>query len=210
MPTCAICGRREGTTRDHVPPKAIFPKPRPNNLVTVPACPECNNGASDSDDLFKVYLSMQAAGNNEIARRLFQEKTVRTLQRNQSLLAAIQQEATGVEVLNNQGQLETRTGVLWNSVAHDAVIERTIRGLYYYHSETPVPHDAKLSVQWLHGVPEEILPNIHLFHEVVLGNNQVIYKYIIHENDPRYSLWLFDFYGAHWASGHTSPTLPQQ
>ena len=94
MPTCAICGQREGTTRDHVPPKAIFPKPRPNNLVTVPACPECNNGASDSDDLFKVYLSMQAAGNNEIARRLFQEKTVRTLQRNQSLLAAIQQEAT--------------------------------------------------------------------------------------------------------------------
>lgn len=208
MPICAICGEREGTTRDHVPPKAIFPRPRPDNLVTVPACPECNNGASDNDDLFKVFLSMQAAGNNEIATRLFQEKTVRTLERNQSLLAAIRRESTEVEVVNNQGHLETRTGVLWNSASHDAVIERTIRGLYFHHSGAPVPHDANLSVQWLHGVPEEILPNIHFFNEVVLGDNQVTYKYIIYESDPRHSLWLFDFYGAHWASGHTSPIHP--
>tara|TARA_R110000751_G_scaffold280072_4_gene382553 strand:- start:3663 stop:4118 length:456 start_codon:yes stop_codon:yes gene_type:complete len=151
---------------------------------------------------------MQAAGNNEIATRLFQEKTVRTLERNQSLLTVIRRESTEVEVVNNQGHLETRTGVLWNSAAHDAVIERTIRGLYFHHSGSPVPNDANLSVQWLHGVPEEMLPNIHLFNEVVLGDNQVTYKYIIYENDPRHSLWLFDFYGAHWASGHTSPKHP--
>lgn len=208
MQICAICGEREGTTRDHVPPKAIFPRPRPSNLVTVPACPDCNNGASDYDDLFKVFLSMQAAGNNELARRLFEEKTVRTLRRNQSLLAAIQREATEVEVLTNHGHLETRTGVLWNSEAHDAVITRTIRGLYFHHSEAPVPSDAGISVQWLHGVPEEILPNLHLFDRVVLGDNQVTYKYIIYEHDPRHSLWLFDFYGAHWASGYTSPIGP--
>lgn len=208
MPTCVICGECDGTTRDHVPPKAIFPKPRPDNLVTVPACSKCNNGQSDNDDLFKVFLSMQAAGNNEIARRLFQEKTVRTLKRNQSLLAAIQKEAKEIEVLNNQGQLETRTGVLWDSVAHDAVIERTIRGLYFHHWESPVPSDTRLSVQWLRSVPTEVLPMLHLFNEVVIGDNQVTYKYIIHENDPRHSLWLFDFYGAHWASGYTSPMLP--
>lgn len=205
MPLCAICGEREGTTRDHVPPKAIFPRPRPDNLVTVPACPECNNGASDHDDLFKVYLSMQAAGNNEIARRLFQEKTVRTLERNQSLLAAIRNEATVVEVINNQGRLETRTGILWDSDAHDRVIERTIRGLYFHHAGNSILNDANLAVQWLSGVPDDILPNLHLFNEVILGDNQVTYKYIIYEEDPRYSLWLFDFYGAHWASGHTSP-----
>lgn len=179
MPLCAICGEREGTTRDHVPPKAIFPRPRPDNLVTVPACPECNNGASDHDDLFKVYLSMQAAGNNEIARRLFQEKTVRTLERNQSLLAAIRNEATVVEVINNQGRLETRTGILWDSDAHDRVIERTIRGLYFHHAGNSILNDANLAVQWLSGVPDDILPNLHLFNEVILGDNQVTYKYII-------------------------------
>jgi hypothetical protein len=208
MPLCAICGERDGTTRDHVPPKAIFPKPRPNNLVTVPACLECNNGASDNDDLFKVFLSLQAVGNNEIARRLFQEKTVRTLKRNQSLLALILEEAKELQIINNQGNIETRTGILWNSAAHDAVMERTIRGLYFHHSGSPIPIDTNLAVQWLHGVPEEILPSLHLFNEVVLGDDQVTYKYIIYGDDPRHSLWLFDFYGAHWASGHTSPAHP--
>jgi hypothetical protein len=208
MPLCAICGERDGTTRDHVPPKAIFPKPRPNNLVTVPACLECNNGASDNDDLFKVFLSLQAAGNNEIARKLFQEKTVRTLKRNQSLLALILEEAKELQIINNQGNIETRTGILWNSAAHDAVMERTIRGLYFHHSGSPIPIDTNLAVQWLHGVPEEILPSLHLFNEVVLGDDQVTYKYIIYGDDPRHSLWLFDFYGAHWASGHTSPAHP--
>jgi hypothetical protein len=208
MPLCAICGERDGTTRDHVPPKAIFPKPRPNNLVTVPACLECNNGASDNDDLFKVFLSLQAAGNNEIARRLFQEKTVRTLKRSQSLLALILEEAKELQIINNQGNIETRTGILWNSAAHDAVMERTIRGLYFHHSGSPIPIDTNLAVQWLHGVPEEILPSLHLFNEVVLGDDQVTYKYIIYGDDPRHSLWLFDFYGAHWASGHTSPAHP--
>jgi hypothetical protein len=177
-------------------------------LVTVPACLECNNGASDNDDLFKVFLSLQAAGNNEIARKLFQEKTVRTLKRNQSLLALILEEAKELQIINNQGNIETRTGILWNSAAHDAVMERTIRGLYFHHSGSPIPIDTNLAVQWLHGVPEEILPSLHLFNEVVLGDDQVTYKYIIYGDDPRHSLWLFDFYGAHWASGHTSPAHP--
>ena len=202
MPICAICGTREGTTRDHVPPKAIFPKPRPD-LVTVPACPECNNGASDHDDLFKVFLSMQAAGNNEIANRLFHEKTVRTLERNKALLAQIGEEAKAVEVVNENGKLETRTGVLWNSEAHDAVIERTIRGLYFHHHGAVLPVDTKLAVQWLREVPEDIMPKLYLFNEVTIGDQQVTYKYCVYDDDPRCSLWLFDFYGAHWASGHT-------
>ena len=70
---CALCGVNQASTRDHVPPKAIFPKPRPP-LITVPACFECNNSASDLDDLFKVYLSMHAAENNEIARQLLLRK----------------------------------------------------------------------------------------------------------------------------------------
>ncbi|WP_144076868.1 HNH endonuclease [Salinicola socius] len=203
---CAICGERDGVTRDHVPPKAIFPKPRPENLVTVPACLECNNGASDDDDLFKVFLSMQAASNSEIARRLFQEKTARTLERNQVLLSAIMEESREVQVVINQGWVETRTGVLWNSKAHDAVIERTMRGLYFHHSGSHVPKGSNLSVQWLRGIPEEIEVNLDSFNTVVIGDDQVTYKYMINEDDSRYSLWLFDFYGAHWASGHTSPS----
>lgn len=206
MEICAICGEQEATTRDHVPPKSIFPAPRPGNLTTVPACAGCNHGASDLDDLFKVYLSMQATSNSDLAARLFREKTVRTLERNQRLLQKLQQESTEVDVATDEGRIETRTGYLWDSVAHDSVIDRTIRGLYWHHSGVPLPNDTSLAVQWLRAVPEEVLSNISLFNEVVLGDDQVVYKYIIYAEDPRYSLWLFEFYGAHWAGGHTQPT----
>jgi len=205
MTVCAICGNNEATTRDHVPPKSIFPKPRPDNLITVPACVDCNNGSSELDDLFKVYLSMHAAGESEIARRLFTEKTARTLERNQALLSQIAEESKGLQIEDEKGNLVTRTGVLWNSEAHDSIIERTIRGLFFHHAGTIVPEGTVLKVQWLRGVPEDIEQKIGLFTEVCIGEDQVIYKYLIYEEDPRYSLWLFEFYGAHWASGHISP-----
>lgn len=201
---CVLCGVNIASTRDHVPPKTIFPKPRPN-LITVPACFDCNNSASDMDDLFKVYLSMHAAENNDIARRLFTEKTTRTLRHNESLLRRIHKESKRISIKNEQGKLESRLGVLWDSKAHNEVIGRTIRGLYFHHSGKPMPSDCELKVQWLRGVPEEIVPKLPLMEEHVIGENQVVYKFAISPEEPRHSLWLFEFYGAHWASGYTSP-----
>jgi hypothetical protein len=53
--TCCICGKSGvKVTADHVPPKTIFLKPRPENTITVKACNKCNNGASDHDQNFSV------------------------------------------------------------------------------------------------------------------------------------------------------------
>lgn len=202
---CAICGIREATTRDHVPPKCIFPSPRPEVMITVPACSKCNNGASDFDDLFKVYLSMQAAENNALGTRLFHEKTLRTLGHNNALLRKIQEETREIEVVNKNGVLETKTGILWNSKAHDAVIERTVRGLYYYHKGSCVPVDTNLKLYWFHSIPEGIDPDSPLFSSGSVGENQFNYKYIIYNEDPRRSIWLFEFYGVHWAGGYIEP-----
>lgn len=62
-----------------------------------------------------------------------------------------------------------------------------------------------MKVQWLHGIPEEIESKLHLLTEATIGKEQVVYKYRIYDEDPRFSLWLFEFYGVHWASGHISP-----
>jgi len=148
---------------------------------------------------------MQAAGKSIIAARLFKEKTARTLERNQSLLTKIADDSIALKIKDENGNLISRTGVLWNSEAHDAVIERTIRGLYFHHTGNVVPMDTTLRVQWLHGVPEDIESKIELFSENVIGEDQVVYKYLIFPDDPRFSLWLFEFYDAHWASGHISP-----
>jgi len=70
-----------------------------------------------------------------------------------------------------------------------------------------VPFDTILKVQWLHDIPKEIESKLDLFTEATIGKEQVMYKYLIYDKDPRFSLWLFEFYGVHWASGHISPGI---
>lgn len=55
--SCYLCGSQERLTRDHVPPKGLFPKPRPSNLPTVACCFACNNGASKDVEYFRVAAS---------------------------------------------------------------------------------------------------------------------------------------------------------
>jgi hypothetical protein len=55
MKHCAICGKPcETTTRDHIPPKGLFGKPLPDNLLTVPSCQQCNQEASGDDEYFRL------------------------------------------------------------------------------------------------------------------------------------------------------------
>jgi hypothetical protein len=154
---CAICGTALATTRDHVPPKGIFPKPRPA-LVTVPACFACNNSGSQFDEAFLVHLSMHVGIENAHSKRLCHNHTVRALAHNRRLLNEIN--------LNSEPLLfSTPSGivwgvgrkVLWNSRAHDAVVERTIRGLYYHHFNEILGSKAIVRVQWLRRFPPDVV-----------------------------------------------------
>lgn len=46
------------TSLEHVPGKCLFPKPRPTDLITVPACEQCNNGSSLEDEYFLDTLAL--------------------------------------------------------------------------------------------------------------------------------------------------------
>ena len=61
-PICIYCGKREGTTKDHVPPKGLFPVPRPN-MVTVPCCEQCRKGQSLDDEYFVRMIAMSRDAN---------------------------------------------------------------------------------------------------------------------------------------------------
>jgi 5-methylcytosine-specific restriction endonuclease McrA len=54
--TCAYCGSPTDLTRDHVPPKNLFPLPKPVNLITVPACKKCHSETSQDDEYFRVKI----------------------------------------------------------------------------------------------------------------------------------------------------------
>ncbi|MDF2477577.1 MAG: hypothetical protein K0S24_3060 [Sphingobacterium sp.] len=74
---CFICGEGKADSVDHVPPKNLFlPKYRSmgENLITVPAHRECNNGTSKDDEYFRFCLLTQAMWTSELAKELWDEK----------------------------------------------------------------------------------------------------------------------------------------
>jgi len=47
---CVYCGVNPATTRDYVIPECLFVPPLPSNMVTVPACADCNTTKKAQDD----------------------------------------------------------------------------------------------------------------------------------------------------------------
>src|SRR4051812_7520076 len=121
---CAICGEREAATRDHVPPVSVFLRPRPSNLVTVPACWHCNNGASFDDEHFRNYLALHVGGRSASGKRLWDQSAVRGMRRNQRFLREVIVPAGRVYLASPGGIITGRgRAVPFNM----PVIERVVR-----------------------------------------------------------------------------------
>jgi len=82
---CCYCGTRIATTKDHVPPRSIFNKPQPSDLITVSCCFECNNEASQYDERFIAYLGMHVARQRGEVERLFKESVTPATRHNARL-----------------------------------------------------------------------------------------------------------------------------
>jgi hypothetical protein len=57
--SCVYCGVAPGATNDDVPPKNLFLRPLPENIVKVAACQPCNAGFSKDDEYMRLALYMR-------------------------------------------------------------------------------------------------------------------------------------------------------
>lgn len=201
---CAICGKEKATTKDHIPPKGIFAKPYPKNLITVPACSKCNNGASNYDEAFRIDLSLHVGVDTPETETFWKEGALKTLHHQRKLR---QQKINDLK----PGYLSTPSGIIykqcyvghWNSKAHNTVVERIIRGLYYHHCKEILGNRATCDVQWLSGL-DGVYDLSKEWPQYNIGND-FIYRWCFEQGNPLSSLWIFQFYKRHWASGYTTP-----
>jgi hypothetical protein len=61
---CVFCGVGKAGTRDHVPPKAIFPEKLPSDIemVTAPACDTCHSVSMKDDTTIPESLDFAYRG----------------------------------------------------------------------------------------------------------------------------------------------------
>lgn len=200
---CIYCGTQAASTRDHIPPKCLFPGAR-EDLLTVPACTHCNNGASHDDEYFRLFLTAnENAVHGEILERAL-AAVGRSLERTEArgLLESIVDSLRQVEVFSREGlYLGDTEGLVIDRERVTRVVERVTRGLYYHETGTPLSPDAEVSVAFTWGFPGVSDEAIAKFAEAAamlprlktLADGQFKYGGLCVPNS-RDSGWMMEFY----------------
>ncbi|MFD1628111.1 hypothetical protein [Azospirillum griseum] len=130
---CVYCGVEAGTTRDHVPPKSIFPPGDRKDLVTVPACEKCNGGASSLDEEFKAMLNLKAGSEHPASRSLWDGSTLRGIKRNRRFLSTLRSRMLTAHLEFPNGEVTKNQRLInWGGESHDRTVERIARGLHFH------------------------------------------------------------------------------
>ncbi|MFN2377052.1 MAG: hypothetical protein ABR538_10975 [Candidatus Binatia bacterium] len=202
--TCVLCCERPATTGDHLPPENIFADPKPANLITVPACGECNNGAKLDDERFRNFVALQVGDRTETGRRLWRQTAARGISTNLAFMREVILPSEPVWISTKSGIITGRGWrVEFDMAVVARVVHRMVRGLYYRHHREPLPVDVDISIA-LHRGPAG--PGLA---ETVRGwpgrnmDDQFVYLFNHLEGDPRLSMWILGFHQSLWVRAFT-------
>ncbi len=210
--TCYYCGQA-ATTKEHVPPKGIFPelKDSPNgkdyrtNLMTVPSC-ELHNLSKSQDDEYLLYVLVMSLPSNEVAKNQFLTKIHRAINKNPSLLRrfVIQYEEVSVH--------DTVTNKWFKTIAIQPEHHRLVsiftsiaKGIYYlekgtfWNSHIHVVIEFTLSFSDIksNDKQEELVQGLDTVFSNIpqIGQNPEVFTYQF-TNINGSSLCRFNFYGS--------------
>jgi hypothetical protein len=205
---CIYCGDRGRLTRDHIPPKCLFPKPRPSDLITVPCCETCNGSFSSDDEYFRTVAVLGDYVQNHIAAEELLPTISRSLAR-PGRSKPLQRLIDSVQV----GDL-ARDGVRRPSFESEREItsrvgRRITRGLYYHVRGTPLALNAQLKAgfSWsFRGSDTEDLYEELLRQPINdIAGGVFTYRYLF-DGYPNSSAWMYTFYMNRTMLALTSPS----
>ena len=199
---CVYCGGKTDLTRDHIPPKSLFNKPRPP-LITVRACRRCNSGFSRDDDYFWLTLASRAeTGANREALQA-SRRAIENLARGEAggfrkaFLASIQ-----------SVELRTPAGLyIGDALAYDVsfsrlnrVAARITKGLFAHVTGTPLPSNYSATARALEGFTHDARDDVQRFISFTAASpacsisNVFSFRFRVLEDDPDASVCIFDVY----------------
>lgn len=147
---CIYCQKEIAETTDHVPPKAFYPRPRPSNLITVPACLSCNNEASLDEEYFLATFMFSEAGKSESGKKLWAEKLHRMYDKNLGIRRKIASSFKEISVLDkSKNETINRLAIEYDQDRINRTCSKIIRGLYFIEYGEPLNIDCSVDVELL-------------------------------------------------------------
>lgn len=140
---CVYCNCfLESKTRDHVPPKCLFPKGT-QGLITVPSCNTCNSGFAKDDEYFRQMIVFAIESSKHPQAKEPIDKALRNLNRDESKKFR----RKFFETLRER-QVEYEPGLLEDGAEYPIdlqrignVVSRTVRGILWSESGLLLPEN---------------------------------------------------------------------
>lgn len=191
---CAICGKNPATTNDHIPPKGMFPRPRPHDLITIPACLECNKRTEKLDEEFRVFINMFVGKTTPEAESLWKTETLYTIQHNDRLLRKALSAFQPAYLTSKHGIIINKTKVVTWDESPNIIIEKITRGLYYHHFGLVLSDKVNITIKQINNIPPETAERIKTWSWNSVGGGQFLYGYARANDVPLHSAWLLVFH----------------
>jgi hypothetical protein len=211
---CAYCGiTGAATTKDHVVPRCLWEKhSRPQHLVTVPACRNCNSSFSHDETNFRNILLLMlpenevSSGADAVRNGAF----LRSIQKGMLNTQEIITRSNYVPVITDHGLYAGHRYSLQIDVGRiNRVIGKIVRGFFYYKSDqTPLPKTHVVAIWGGNSFWQECEDIIDLMSDFKnLGDTEFQARFLIDGNDPNRTFHLYCFYKT---LGFFAATLPAE
>ncbi len=200
---CIYCGKRGGTTKDHVPPKCFFPSPRPSNLIAVPCCCVCKKDYEKYDEPVRNLLtSLETTENHPGIRDQIAGKRNRSYLRKEGK-SRLQHMLNSIKFIDRYSPgriyLGKHPAFDLDQEVMDRFMERTTRALLYKENSISC---VGCKIEWrmapsgkdFGSMPAELKAFIASGNLREIGNNVFTYVGYYCPGRAR-SLWIMSFYG---------------
>lgn len=194
---CVYCAEPQKTTKDHVPPKSFFPRPKPSNLITVPACADCNSSAGKDEEFFLATFMFSEAGESIAGKKLWDEKLHRMYDKNKGLKRKIAQNLKYSDCVTHSGiYLGRKRTIKQEPKRFENVVSKIVKGLYFFEYDEIIPKTIGVMSSYIQSQEEadEVLK-----YELNFGTRRWdgIFEYRFNRNkdNPEDFIWLMLFYG---------------
>jgi hypothetical protein len=208
---CTYCGNVGVVTDDHVPPKNLFPQPRPSTLIKVPACLTChaeNRKVSQDDEYFRLMVALRDdVGDRPDVQELL-PVVMRSLERpdKSGFTRAFLNGVREVAITTKSG-LYLGTGLTYHADLGrlNNVVRRTVMGLFYHESKRRLPSGYVVeswSLDHINSLTteqrEQLLETVRTIWQkplTVIGDYTFAYALSRTIEDENITGWILTFYG---------------
>ena len=155
---------------------------------------------SGLDEEFKVFMGL-TVGYHLDGETNYRMPVLRTLAHNSRLRTEILSSMRRVVIRDpTVSRSQSAFAIPLNQTAHDTVVERTVRGLYFHHTGRILGNRYTPEVQWHLVLNEDLFRMTKDWRTGTIGDPAFVYKYAICDEDPEATVWILQFFQKTWSS----------